>query len=416
MDREIPASERKKKRLKTIIRIGAVVAVVAVGTVAVGKMMRASISASDLIIGTADTGTIEVTVSGTGNVIPAFEEIITSPISSRIVEVYRRAGDSVKVGTPILRLDLQSTETEVNNLNDQISIKRHELEQQKINSDTRLSDLAMQVRVKEMTLSKLEAELRNEIYLDSIGSGTGERVRQAQLAVGTGRLELEQMRQQLANERKIAAAGDNVKRLDINIAEKNLHEMSRTLEDARVTSPRDATLTFILDKIGEKISEGQKIAIISDLSHFRIDAEISDSYAGKVSVGSLATVKIGKERLEGTVSNMTPQSANGVVKFTVTLSDDSHPRLRSGLRTDVFVNCDVVDDAVRIPNGSFYTGPGDYSLFFLSADGKALEKRDVKLGDSNFDYIEAVEGIKPGDKVVISDMSRFKNSGSLKVK
>lgn len=64
MDREIPASERKKKRLKTIIRIGAGVAVVAVGTVAVGKMMRASISASDLIIGTADTGTIEVTVSG----------------------------------------------------------------------------------------------------------------------------------------------------------------------------------------------------------------------------------------------------------------------------------------------------------------------------------------------------------------
>ena len=295
-------------------------------------------------------------------------------------------------------------------------MKNHELDQQRVNSDTRLSDLAMQVKVKEMTLSRLEAELRNERYLDSIGSGTGDRVRQAELAVSTGRLELEQMKQQLANEKRIAQASENVKHLDIDITSRSLNEMSRTLSDARVSSPRDATLTFIHDQIGEKVSEGQKIAVIADLGHFRVDGEISDSYANKIGVGSQAIVRIGKERLKGVVSNLTPQSQNGVIKFTVRLEEDAHPRLRSGLKTDIYVACDVVDDAIRIPNGSYYTGPGTYNLFLMSEDGKKLEKHEVKLGSSNYEYVEVQSGIRPGDRVVLSDMSRFKESSSLRVR
>ncbi len=416
MDREIPNSERRKTKRNKIIKFGVIGLAVIAGAIGLGSMMRASVASSDLTIGTADTGTIDVTVTGTGTVAAAFEEIITSPINSRIVEVYCRAGDSVKAGTPLLRLDLQSTENEVNQLSDQIAMKNHELDQQRVNSDTRLTDLTMQVKVKEMTLSRLEAELRNERYLDSIGSGTGDRVRQAELAVSTGRLELEQMKQQLANEKRVAQASENVKHLDIDIARRNLDEKSRTLSDARVSSPRDATLTFIQDQIGEKVSEGQKIAVIADLGHFRVDGEISDSYANKIGVGSQAIVRIGKERLKGVVSNLTPQSQNGVIKFTVRLEDDAHPRLRSGLKTDIFVACDVVDDAVRIPNGSFYTGPGTYSLFFLSQDGKKLEKHEVKLGNSNYEFVEVQSGIRPGDRVVLSDMSRFKDSASLRVR
>lgn len=416
MDREISLAERKKARNKKWAKIGGI-GVAAIAAIAVAaSMMKASVASKDLTIATADTGTIDVTVSGSGAVSPAFEEIITSPINSRIVEVYCQAGDSVFPGTPLLRLDLQSTETEVNKLGDQISMKQHEFEQQRANSATQLSDLEMKAKVKEMTLSRLEAELNNEKYLDSIGSGTGDKVRQAELAVRTGRLELEQLRQQIANERRVAAAGESVKNLDIDIARKNLSEMKRTLDDARVTAPRKAILTFIHDQIGEKVTEGQKIAVISDLGHFRVDAEISDNFASRVAVGSKATVRIGKEKLNGTVSNVTPQSNNGVIKFTVRLDDDAHPRLRSGLKTDVYISCEVIDDAVRIPNGSYYTGAGNYKLFFLSDDGKSLEKREVKLGSSNYEYVEVEEGIRPGDRVVTSDMSNYKDSNKLRVR
>lgn len=414
MDREISSAQRRQTARRKWIRALVAVAAVAAVIIGVAYMMRKSVSKADLIIATADTGTIELTVTGTGAVSPAFEEIIVSPIDSRIVEVYCQSGDSVDPGTPLLRLDLLSTETEVNKLGDQISMKQHELEQQRVNNDTRLSDLEMQVQVKEMTLSRLEAELRNEIYLDSIGSGTGDRIRQAELAVSTGRLELDQLRQQLANERRVAAAAENVKHLDIDIARKNMGQMSRTLDDARILAPRKAILTFILDHIGEKVTEGQKIAVVSDLGHFRVDAEISDIYASRVAVGNRVIVRIGKTKLDGMISNMTPQSSNGVIKFTVRLDDDANSKLRSGQKTDVFISSDVVEDAVRIPKGNYYNGPGVYNMFFVVGD--ELERREVKLGESNYEYVEVKSGIKPGDKVVTSDMSNLKDYTTLKIR
>lgn len=416
MDRELTKHERNSLRRRKLLPYIIGGGVLAAGLISLFIASRASISREDLMIATVDTGTIETTVTGSGAVVPAFEEIINSPINSRIMEVYCKAGDSVDIDTPLLRLDLQSTETELNKLKDQIEIKNYELEQQKVNNSTRVSDLTMQVKVKEMAVNRLEVELRNERYLDSLGSGTGDRVRQAELAYNTGRLELEQMRQQLANERKVTDAGLNVKNLDINIARKNLGEMSRTLDDAQIKAPRKATLTFINDQIGQKVSEGEKIAIISDLSHFKVDGEIADAYGDRVRVGSKAVVRVGrKERMDGTVSNVTPLSRNGVISFTVRLDNDADRRLRSGLRTDVYIMCDVMEDVRRIKNGSYYTGPGTYELFVFNGDNE-LVRRSVRLGDSNFEFVEVVDGLKEGDRVVVSDMKRFINSSSVKVK
>lgn len=416
MDRELTKHERNSLRRRKLLPYIIGGGVLAAGLVSLFIASRASVSREDLMIATVDTGTIETTVTGSGAVVPAFEEIINSPINSRIIEVYCKAGDSVDVDTPLLRLDLQSTENELNKLKDQIEIKNYELKQQKVNNSTRVSDLAMQVKVKEMAVNRLEVELRNERYLDSLGSGTGDRVRQAELAYNTGRLELEQMRQQLVNERKVTDAGLSVKNLDINIARKNLGEMSRTLDDAQIKAPRKATLTFINDQIGQKVSEGEKIAIISDLSHFKVDGEIADAYGDRVRVGSKAVVRVGrKERMDGTVSNVTPLSRNGVISFTVRLDNDADRHLRSGLRTDIYIMCDVMEDVRRIRNGSYYTGPGTYELFVFNGNDE-LVRRTVRLGDSNFEFVEVVDGLKEGDRVVVSDMKRFINSTSVKVK
>lgn len=415
MDREIPKEVRDKERRNRIIKyavaVGAVVVVIAV----VMSLMRSSVSKKDIVLATVDRGTIESSVSASGKVAPAFEEVINSPISTRIVEVYRKAGDSVDVGTPLLRLDLQSTETELNKLLDQSQMKQYEIEQMKLNNNTRLSDLAMNVKVKAMAVSRMEVELRNERYLDSLGSGTGDKVRQVELAYNTGKLELEQLRQQLENERQVRDADLRVKELELNIHNKNLAEMSRTLSEAQVQSPRKATLTYINNQVGQQIGAGEQIAIISDLSHFKVDGEIADSYGDRVSVGSHAIVKIGREKLDGTVSNVTPLSRNGVIAFSIQLDDDSHARLRSGLKTDVYVMCDVIEDVVRIANGSYYMGKGDYDLFVVTG-GNELVKRKVRLGDSNFEFVEVVSGLEPGDQVVVSDMSDYKNSNKLKLK
>ena len=377
--------------------------------------MRTSVKRSDLRIATVDTGTIETSVTSSGKVVPAFEEIINSPINTRIEEVYRKAGDLVEEGTPLLRLDLLTAQNDYDKLLDEAQMKRHQLEQLRLNNITYLKNLEMQVKVKEMAVNRLSVELRNEQYLDSLGSGTGDNVRQAQFAYDTGRLELEQLRQQYANETEVKKADMRVKELELSIFAKNMEEMRRTLDDAQIRSPRKAVLTYINNQIGAQVTQGSQVAIISDLDHFKVDCEIADSYGDRVHVGARAIVKVGSDTLPGMISNVTPMSRNGVIAFSVQLDDDANKRLRSGLKTDVYVMSNVMDDVMRIPNASYYTGPGAYELWVQTTDNE-LTRRTVRLGQSNYRYVEVQDGLKPGDKVVTSDMSEFKTNKSIKLK
>lgn len=415
MDREIPKEVRKKERNKKIIRYSSIgVAGIIVISVLI-SVLRTGVEKKELVLSTVDKGVVEVSVSASGRVVPAFEEIINSPINSRILEIYKKGGDSVDVGTPILKLDLQSTETQYQKLLDEEKMRQYKLDQLRVNSQTKLSDMAMQIKVSAMKLSRMKVELRNEHYLDSLGAGTTDKVRQAELSYNVAQLEYEQLRQQYKNEQEVAAAELKVQELDFNIFRKSLAEMKRTFEDAQIRSPRKAILTYINNQIGAQILQGEQVAVISDLSHFKVEGEIADTYGDRVSAGGKAVVKIGSDKLEGIVSSVTPLSKNGVISFTVQLTEDNHRRLRSGLKTDVYVMNAVKEDVMRISNGSYYVGRGEYELFVCTSE-KEMVKRKVQLGDSNFEYVEVTGGLQPGDKVVVNDMSAYKNKNKLKIK
>jgi HlyD family secretion protein len=414
MDREISKQERSREKRKQLIKAGlAVGSAVVVIAVAV-SFLQTSLKKEDLTFSTVDKGIIEVSVSATGKVVPAFEEIINSPINSRILEVYKKGGDSVDVGTPILKLDLQTAETDYNKQVDEAQMKALQLKQQRVMNHNKLSEMEMNLKVSRMELNRKAVELRNERYLDSLGAGTTDKVRQVELDYNVSSLKLKEDEQKYKNEQALAAADLQVKELELNVFKKSLGETKRILEDARIRSPRKAILTYVNNEIGSQIGEGMRVAIVSDLSHFKIEGEIADSYGDRIAVGSKTIVKIGSEKMEGTVSDVTPLSKNGVISFSVQLKEDNNKRLRSGLKTDVYVMNAVKDDVMRIANGSYYVGKGEYDLFVVN--GNQLIKRKVQLGDSNFEYVEVLSGLKPGDRVVVSDMSPYKSKSKLKIK
>lgn len=413
MDREISKEVQRKEQRKQFIRIGTAVGGFIVLIVVVISMLQTSLKRKDLNISTVDKGVIEASVSASGKVIPAFEEIINSPINSRIVEVYKRGGDSVDVGTPILKLDLQSAETEYNKQLDEEQMKSLQLEQQRVTNHNKLSEMEMNLKVSRMELDRKAVELRNERYLDSLGAGTTDKVRQVELDYNVSILKLKEDEQKYKNEQALAEADLKVKELELNIFRKSLAETRRTLEDAQIRSPRKAILTYVNNEIGSQIGQGAKVAIVSDLSHFKIEGEIADTYGDRIAAGSKAVIKIGSEKLDGTVSDVTPLSKNGVISFTVQLEEDNHKRLRSGLKTDVYVMNAVKDDVLRIANSSYYVGKGEYELFVVN--GNQLLKRKVQLGDSNFEYVEVVSGLQEGDQVIVSDMNAYKDKNKLKI-
>lgn len=415
MDRKIPKEELRKKMALRLLKIaGAVVALVLI-VVATVALTRESVSEKYLDICVAEYGSIETSVTATGEVAPMFEEVINSPISSRIIEVYKQIGDTIVAGTPLLRLDLENTESDYHSMLDEKKIKLHQLQQLRLSIETVLENQKMNISIAELEFERLETELRNERYLDSIGSGTADRVRQAELSVSTAQKRLEQHRIQLSNDTRIKESELRIKELEYSIFAKKLEAMKRTLDDAQIRAPRSATLTFVNNQIGARVGAGEKIAVISDLSNFKISSQISDAMADYVKVGKRTLVDVGDERLNGVISAVSPKSNNGIITFDVTLREANHKRLRQGLRTDVYILNEIHDNVLRIDNGSYYIGKGEYKLFVKNGKGE-LERRNVRLGVSNYDYVEVVDGVSPGEEVVVNDMRKYSNNERIKLK
>ena len=282
MDREISKEVRQKEQRKQFIKLGAGIGIAVVLIGGVIGFMQTSLQRKDLVFSTVDKGVIEVSVSASGKVVPAFEEIINSPINSRIVEIYKKGGDSVDVGTPILKLDLLSAETDYKKQLDEEQMKRLQLDQLRIQNRNKLSEMEMQLKVSRMELNRKEVELRNERYLDSLGAGTTDKVRQVELDYNVSVLKLKEDEQKYENEKSLTDADYKVKELDLNIFRKSLAETKRTLEDAQIRSPRKAILTYVNNEVGAQVSQGSRVAIVSDLSHFKIEGEIADTYGDRI--------------------------------------------------------------------------------------------------------------------------------------
>lgn len=415
MDKQISKSQLRRERNIKLLKYGGIALVIVAGVATVILSMEKSVRHSDLRMGVAEQGPLETTVNASGRVVPAFEEIINSPVDSRILKVYAQAGDTVEEGTPLLQLDLETAEANYTKLLNERDMRQQELTQLRLNNSTQLSELATQIEVKQMQVNRMKVEVENERRLDSLGSGTGDRVRQAETAYLTATLELKQLRERLSNERLRNAAAEKVQTLNMSSFEQDLALMRRTLDQGRIPAPHAGVLTFIANEIGGRVGAGEKVAVVSDLSRFKVTGEVPEGSSDRVAVGSEVVVRIGKTELQGVITNLTPQAKGGVVSFTVRLNDSGNPRLRSGLRTELYVSYGYKSNVLRIPNGQYFKGPGEYSLYIKDGDNH-IAKRTVRLGDSNRQYVEVLSGLNPGDSVVVSDMEQFKSVKSLKLK
>lgn len=415
MDKTIDKKEIYLERRKRLLLWGIPAAV---GIAALSVLLyniAPTVSSRDITVGTAERGPIEITVAATGRIVAAYEEIINSPVESRVLSVYAQPGDSVKAGMPLLLLDLEQEQTELGKLQDARTMQEQQLRQIQLSNMTDISDLEMQIKVSEMNVSRQRIEVENERRLDSIGSGTGDRVRQAETAYRAGVLELEQLRTRLRNERQRASAAEKSKRLNVSTADRDIALMEKTIHRGSIPAPLDGVLTYITTDLGTRVGAGEKVAVVADLSSFKVIGEVPEGSSDRVQPGAAVTIRISGAQFTGTVSNITPQARQGVVSFVVRLDNPRDSRLRSGARAELQVSFDYKSEVLRVPNGAFYKGEGDYRMFVFDSKDRAV-RRSIRVGDGNRDYVEILDGLKPGDKIIISDTEHYSNKNKLKIK
>lgn len=416
MDKQIPIKEQRKRKFISFAKVATVMALIAGAIAGYANLQRPSVKLNQLRFATADVGTIESTISTSGVVKPSIEEEILSPIATRIVEVYKTIGDSVEAGEALMRLNLSQLDNELQTLYEQRASKLETLRQERIRNENDLQNREMDIESKRLSLEQLRQDLRNEEFLDSLGSGTGENVRRAQASLRSAEVELKKLERDLINQRDFQAANMRIKQTEMEQFERKIRERETVKRDACILSPRKAVLTRIKSKVGQTVGANEEVAVIADLSHFIIEGELADTYQGQIGVGAEVIIKLGKATTTGHIVELSPVSQGSKLPFVVNPDSKGTSILKPGTRAEIHIKAGVITDAVRIPNGIYYTsGPGTYELFVLTADGNEVEKRLVTLGKANYDYVEVIKGIEPGEQIVLSDMSRFKNKRSVKL-
>ncbi|MDX2246028.1 MAG: HlyD family efflux transporter periplasmic adaptor subunit [Bacteroidia bacterium] len=414
MDSPISQSQQTKDRRWRIFRLLLIVPGLVFAAMLFRYLLRPSAESASFRFATVEQGEVENAISTTGLVVPAYEQLLTSPITARLNKVLHRAGTSVKTGELILELDEEYTRLQYEQLGDELELRKTNVTSLKLTYDKDLRDLELRDQIKALQLSRLEAQLADARQLQAVGGTAKEEVKQAELALQIARLEKSQLENELAY-RKESLASDRLKlELEVQIQEKRLAELARKLNETRLRAPNEGVITWINEDIGKNIAEGEALVRLSNLSGFRIEGTGSDLYADRIRVGLPVKVRINREVLPGLITSIAPAVEQNSLQFQVTLENPSAEALRPNMQVEVYVITDRKADALRVVNGPAFTGAKEQDIFVV--EGDLARKQRVKVGLNSLEYVELQGNIRPGDKIILSDMRDYQHLDQIKLK
>jgi HlyD family secretion protein len=414
MDTAIPASELKAKRRKTVFIIIGFAVVLVAALLILRSGLKTSVKSSEINTAVAEMGSIENTLTASGEIIPEFEEQITSPINASIQQVFVEPGTAVKAGQSILALDKAATKVEYEKLNFQLESKRNNIRKLKLDLDKSFYDIRSNNDIKQLRISSLEASLEDAKRLYKAGGGTRESVEQAELALKVARLEKKQLENEIRNKQQTMRVDIRESEIAAAIEEADLRELGRKLQQANITATRDGVVTWVNKNIGSSITQGEALARFADLGSFKVSGKISDTYLDQVRIGMPVIIRINDSTTRGTISNIDPSVQNGIISFDIALNERNNKLLRPNMKVDVFPVTSALNNILRVQNGPAFKGGLTQDLFIVQ--GNKAVKRTVVIGLSNFDFVEIKNNVKPGEIIITTDLSRFKNSKEISIK
>lgn len=414
MDRPVQQSLKTKRNLKwifySILFVGALYA----SWQFLGNQLKTSIDPKDFITAKVEKGNVESTISAAGEVIPIYEQVLSSPIKATIQEVLKPIGTKVRKGEAILVLDKSESLLEFEKLTDQLELRKNEITRLKLNLKKELFDLEISDSIKALNVQRLTADRDNTKYLLDIGGATQEQMDEAELQLKIALLEKRQLDHSLKTKKQSTETEIIEKDLQAKIQGHAITELEQKLQKADIKAQRSGVLTWVNDRIGLPVNPGETLARLADLGFFKVMGSISDIYADKIKIGQRAIVTVNDQPLSGTINNIRPTVENNIITFEVQLDQSNHEALRPNMKVEVYIILASKSETLRIANGPAFNGKAKQKLFLLQ-DGRAIQK-EVQMGLSSFEYVEVLSELSLGDEIIISDMEQYEHLSEITIK
>ena len=208
--------------------------------------------------------------------------------------------------------------------------------------------------------------------------------------------------------------------IQIGNLEESLESMRRSIqlvrqrvENLNVKSPIDGQLGSLDVILGQSIPEGTKIGQVNDLSDYKIEARIDEHYIDRVQSGLSATFERQGSTFGTVVEKVYPEVTDGQFKADFYFTGERPDNIRIGQTYYLNLQLGQPTQSVYIPRGVFYQSTGGTWIYVLSEDGTKAYRRDIRIGRQNPQYYEVLEGLKPGEKVIISNYENYGKSDVL---
>jgi HlyD family secretion protein len=401
-------SQAKKKRIRRILYVTA--AVVAVGVISLGvsrlKPAAPTVDRAVVWIDSVKRGPMVRQVRGSGTLVPEDIRWIPAQTQGRVERIVLRPGAQVTPDTVILelsnpeleqsvraaQLDFQSAQAAFTN-------RKAELESSTLSQEANVANIETQYKQADLDLQANES-----LYKDNLISLLTLQQKRGLAADLKNRLSVEQKR--LAITREGLTSQLAPQEADVNQRKAQWELRRRQLDDLKVKSGMSGILQLVPVERGQQVGPGTNLARVANPSNLKAELRIAETQTKDIHVGQYAEVDTRNGIVKGHVSRIDPASQGGTVGVDVIMDGDLPAGARPDLSVDGTIQLEKLDNIIFVGRPAFGQENSTVTIFKVQPSGEATATK-VKLGRASVNTIEVLEGLQPGDQVILSDMSQF---------
>lgn len=342
-----------------------------------------------------------------GFVLP-IKTVYLDPVQGgRVEEVYVEAGALVKKGDKLMKLsntslllDIMYKESELYRQSNELRNTRISMEQQRLSLENSRLDfqkqLITQKRKYENTLALFKKDFASKDEYE-------QEKEQYEYLVKKINLTLESQRQDsLFRQGQIEALESSLKHM-----QDNLTIARQNLENLTVRATVSGQLTSFNAEIGESKSPGQRIGQIDVLDGFKLRADIDEHYISKIEIGKAARGEFSGKEFIAVVKKIFPEVTDSKFQVDLEFQGKQPEGIRRGQTVHARLALSGEREVILLPKGGFYSKTGGNWVYVLEPSGTVAVKRNIRLGLQNPEFLEVLEGLNPGDRVVTSSYENY---------
>jgi HlyD family secretion protein len=421
MIRDTSAQDRlvevKPNRKRQLILLGAgvlVLALLAWLAPGIGRLFSASesVSSSRLAFATVERGPFVRDIAAEGKVVAAVSPTLYAT-SGGAVTLKVHAGDTVKIGQVLATI--VSPELTNKLAQEQSNADAMEVEYRRAQIDARKQRSALQETYDNATIDQTTAERNLDRYQKAYAKGAV-----SNMDVDKAKDALDKSK--IATTHAKANLGLDNDSLSFDIQSKKLaHErqlllvkdLQRQVDDLNVKSPVDGQVGQLFIAERATVAKDAQLLSVIDLSALQVEMQVPESFARDLGIGMSGEISGNGHTWKGLVSAISPEVVNGQVAARLRFEGETPKQLRQNQRLSVRVLLDKRDNVLTVQRGSFVDESGG-SYAYLVRDGIA-KKTPIRVGASSIDKVEILDGLKEGDRIVISGTDSFKGAATVAI-